>query len=299
MTTTKHFLLSLVAWLFFCGAALTTHDQYDNGSKAPAMLPNTVRLLAIGNSFSEDAVEQYLYELAKAEGVELIIGNMYIGGCTIATHVANTRNDAPAYQYRKIVDGVKTNRAGVKLSEALTDEAWDFVSLQQASPNSGQYNTYAAGLPVLVEYVKSTLRGNGYKLVLHQTWAYAQNSTHSGFANYGNDQMTMYHAIVDAISKAVDLVDIGTIIPSGTAIQNGRTTYVGDNFTRDGYHLNDMGRYTAACTWMETLTGKNMAGNNWYPSSSLTQAQAELAKHAAHYAVANPEEITDMIAFKN
>ena len=29
----------------------------------------TVRILAIGNSFSQDAVEQYLHELAEAEGI--------------------------------------------------------------------------------------------------------------------------------------------------------------------------------------------------------------------------------------
>ena len=42
-----------------------------------------LRILAIGNSFSQDAVEQYLYELLKAEGIEAIIGNMYIGGCSL------------------------------------------------------------------------------------------------------------------------------------------------------------------------------------------------------------------------
>ena len=34
-----------------------------------------IRILAIGNSFSEDAVEQYLYELALEGGDNLIIGN--------------------------------------------------------------------------------------------------------------------------------------------------------------------------------------------------------------------------------
>ena len=43
----------------------------------------TVRILAIGNSFSQDAVEQYLHELAEAEGISTIIGNMFIGGCCL------------------------------------------------------------------------------------------------------------------------------------------------------------------------------------------------------------------------
>lgn len=42
----------------------------------------TVRILAIGNSFSRDAIEQNLHELALADGDTAIVGNMYIGGCT-------------------------------------------------------------------------------------------------------------------------------------------------------------------------------------------------------------------------
>lgn len=34
-----------------------------------------IKVLAVGNSFSQDAVEQYLYELAEAQGDSLIIGN--------------------------------------------------------------------------------------------------------------------------------------------------------------------------------------------------------------------------------
>ena len=56
---------------------------------------DTVRILAIGNSFSEDAVEEHLYNLAKEEGVPVIIGNMYIGGCPLERHVNNARKDAP------------------------------------------------------------------------------------------------------------------------------------------------------------------------------------------------------------
>ncbi|MCS2584840.1 hypothetical protein NXY00_19810 [Bacteroides sp. BFG-551] len=30
--------------------------------------------------------------------------------------------------------------------------------------------------------------------------------------------------------------DLSLLIPSGTAIQNGRTSFLGDAFNRDGYH---------------------------------------------------------------
>ena len=46
-----------------------------------------VKILSIGNSFSQDAVEQYLHEIAAADGRQVIIGNMYIGGCSLAKHL--------------------------------------------------------------------------------------------------------------------------------------------------------------------------------------------------------------------
>lgn len=76
----------------------------------------TVRILAIGNSFSQDAVEQYLHELAEAEGISTIIGNMFIGGCSLERHVKNARENAPAYAYRKIgTDGKKREKGKMSL----------------------------------------------------------------------------------------------------------------------------------------------------------------------------------------
>ena len=159
---------------------------------------DTVRILAIGNSFSQDAIEQNLHELGRADGLTLIIGNAYIGGCSLERHVKNSRTDAAAYAYRKIsADGVKTEQKNAKLSDILANEQWDYVSFQQASPMSGQYSTYENFLPELYEYVKARVPSD-VKYVMHQTWAYAQDSGHSGFANYGNDQMKMYTSIVDA-----------------------------------------------------------------------------------------------------
>ena len=56
------------------------------GLQAKATDADTLRVLAIGNSFSQDAVEQYLHELGKSEGYIMIIGNMYIGGCSLERH---------------------------------------------------------------------------------------------------------------------------------------------------------------------------------------------------------------------
>ena len=254
----------------------------------------TVRILAIGNSFSQDAVEQYLHELAEAEGISTIIGNMFIGGCSLERHVKNARDNAPAYAYRKIgTDGKKREKGKMSLETVLADEDWDYVSLQQASPFSGMYETYEASLPELIEYVKARLPKKT-KLMLHQTWAYASTSKHSGFKNYNCNQLTMYQAIVDAVKKAAKVNKIKIVIPSGTAIQNARTSFIGDHLNRDGYHLDvKVGRYTAACTWFERIFKHNVVGNPYAPEG-LDEARKAVAQKAAHAAVKHPYKVTDL-----
>lgn len=254
----------------------------------------TVRILAIGNSFSQDAVEQYLHELAEAEGISTIIGNMFIGGCSLERHVKNARDNAPAYAYRKIgTDGKKREKGKMSLETVLADEDWDYVSLQQASPFSGMYETYEASLPELIEYVKARLPKKT-KLMLHQTWAYASTSKHSGFKNYNCNQLTMYQAIADAVKKAAKANKIKIVIPSGTAIQNARTSFIGDHLNRDGYHLDvKIGRYTAACTWFERIFKHNVIGNPYTPEG-LDEARKAVAQKAAHAAVKHPYKVTDL-----
>ena len=252
--------------------------------------PKTIKVLAIGNSFSVDAVEQNLWNLADADGVTMIIGNMYIGGCSLERHVKNLRADLPDYSYRKVVDGVKTTTDSFTLEKALADEDWDFISVQQCSPLSGKYDSYAKDLPELVAYVRA--KAPEAKLMLHVTWAYAANSTHKAFPDYGNDQMRMYDEIISANKKAAKLVGIKIIIPCGTAIQNARTSVIGDRLNRDGYHLDKLvGRYTAACTWYEAIFGKSVIGNAFVPEG-LSPEWADAAQKSAHKAIRHPDKIT-------
>ena len=70
-----------VYWLLVIGYCFCVHAQTDSLSQ-----DSIVRVLAIGNSFSQDAVEQYLWELAQEAGVKMIIGNAYRGGQGFHSH---------------------------------------------------------------------------------------------------------------------------------------------------------------------------------------------------------------------
>ena len=178
------------------------------------------------------------------------------------------------------------------------DEPWDYISLQQASGKSGEYDTYNPYLKSLISYLRRYAPKKDFKLVWHQTWAYSSDSDHGEFPKYGSDQMQMYEAIVAATKNALKDNKFDMLVPSGTAIQNARTSYIGDKMNRDGYHLEvNYGRYTAACTWFEAISGKKVTGNSYAPAT-VDDGKKAVAQNAAHEAVRHPYKVTIMKSFQ-
>ena len=254
-----------------------------------------IRILAVGNSFSDDALEHYLYQIGNANGDTIIIGNLAIGGASLELHYNNCLNNTPAYSYRKIIDGKRTFTDNVTLEQGLIDEEWDYISLQQVSQNAGLYESFFPYLPHLMNYINENVHNSDFQFVLHMTWSYATDASHQGFLNYGRDQDAMYTAIIETINKIASEMEIPVIVPVGTAIQNARTSKLGDTLTRDGFHLEETyGRYTASCAWYEKLTGKCVVGNSYKPDS-ISDLEAFIAQASAHFAVINPNKVTNII----
>lgn len=240
------------------------------------------RILAIGNSFSADAVENYLWELAAESGDTLIIGNAFIGGCTIDRHLNNLQNQKAIYSFRKIENGKLATTENLTLQKILSDEPWEIISLQQASPGSGKSGSYK-NLPQLISAVKELMPNKEAEIVWHNTWAYARDFKSDNFKYYNSDQETMFDSIVSVVSTIIPKNGIRRVIPSGIAIQNARKTF-GDILNRDGYHLSiPLGRYVAACTWYEHITGKDVTALRYKPSD-LSEEDAAAARMAVHNA---------------
>lgn len=270
-----------------------------------AQSQRTLRVLAIGNSFSEDAVEHYLWELGQEAGIDFVIGNAYRGGWSLAAHWKDASTRAANTDYRKVVNGRRTNMGKRTIKDIVTDEPWDVITLQQVSQEAGREESYEPSLSLMIGYVKALATNDSVRLGFHQTWAYAQDSNHGGFANYDRNQFLMYASIVAAVEEAMQnhRGDLQFYIPVGTAIQNARTTELADpvigesqpvnrELTRDGFHLNyTIGRYIAACTWFEALTGISSVGLKSRPKG-VTPVQAELAQRAAHAAIEVPVAVT-------
>lgn len=268
--------------------ATEPYDPLDGGK--------TLKVLAIGNSFSIDTTH-FLEDIAKAEGFEDIkIGNLYISGCRLDQHASNASSNAMAYKYYMNYDGYWETLEGSTLEYALKQYDWDFITMQQGSTYSGKPDTYEPHLTQLIEYVNGLKLEPRAKLVWNMTWAYQADFEKDMFAQYNRDQMLMYNSIIDTVQNKVAVHDeIGMIIPVGTAIQNARTSYFGDTLTRDGYHLSEMGRVIASYTWLASFTGEPLEAISFTKVSdtlTLTDADKLVIIEAVNNALANPYEIT-------
>ena len=253
--------------------------------------PKSLKILAIGNSFSTDSM-QYLYEIMKDGGVEEItLGNLYYGGCSLDQHYQFGRTDSASYTYYKNTGRGWVKTEGYKMSQALNNEKWDYVSLQQTSKTCGLTNSYGR-LDEMIDIVKKACPDA--KLIWNMTWAYQQDSTHSSFPNYGKDQMKMYNMIINVVNEVITPLNFDVMIPCMTSIQNARTSFMGDTLTRDGYHLDYyIGRYIAGLTWYAAITGGSVDGITYNPSTAkITDDMLRAAKEAVTTAIKTPLAVT-------
>lgn len=249
-----------------------------------------LKILAIGNSFSDDAME-YVYQVAKDAGVQKVkLGNMFIGGCTLATHLSNAKNNRGAYDFRTNTSGTWSTKGGTSIKTAVESDNWDFITFQQASGYSGIADTYD-DLNELISIVEPL--APSARFAWHMTWAYKTGSGHADFPKYNRDQMTMYNAIVGAVNDKILTNDkIEIVIPSGTSIQNVRTSFIGD-MTRDGYHLSTgLGRYIASMTYVKALTGLSIDNSLTRPND-VDSYELKAMIEGVNNALLKPYEVTN------
>ena len=247
-----------------------------------------MRTLSIGNSFSQDACA-YLHQAAASAGLDLECVNLYIGGCSLAYHAENLRENRSNYALE--INGQGTGRT-ISIPEALGMGEYDFITLQQASHFSGKPETYQPHLGELAEACRKAQPGA--RLMIHETWAYETDSTHGAFPDYGCDQRRMYDLLRAAYLDAVRSTGAG-FIPVGDVVQRFRETvpgfdyaHGGESLCRDGFHLAiPAGRYLAALVWLETLCGIDARDVTFLPEG-LTEEKRVLIAEAVHRIL--PEE---------
>ena len=236
-----------------------------------------MKILAIGNSFSQDAT-RYIESIA---GGELYVRNLYIGGCSLRTHAAHVKDGAAAYMYEKDAEAIEP----ISMQDALTREKWDMVTVQQVSGESGLVETYEPYIGEVMDLVR-TLAPQA-KIHFHKTWAYENSSLHGAFHYYRSDRHYMKARIDSATKEIAEKYGL-PVIPVGDAVAVAReyaefdATRGGIDITRDGFHLSlDYGRYLAGLVWNKYFTGKSAAEVEFVPEACDNAALVEIVKKAA------------------
>lgn len=277
-----------------------------------------VKVLTIGNSFSQNA-SSYIKEIAAASGNTLIIGHADIGGCWLGKHWAAVEaaeanlNDPAGKPYSVTVGSEQVQRS---LREILTQDKWDFVTLQQASIMSPDQSTYEPFARNLRDYIKKN--APHAEVVVHETWAYRCDDP---LFTVGEDsQEKMYNALSNAYRTMAAELDL-RIMPVGDAFyladtnavwryrpaefdsahavypnlpnqenslhvgwQWGKDAQGKHNLYMDGHHANANGCYLAGCVWFEVLFGESVVDNKFTPSD-VTPEDAKFLRRVAHKAV--------------
>ncbi|MBQ7768609.1 MAG: DUF4886 domain-containing protein [Oscillospiraceae bacterium] len=216
-----------------------------------------MRILSIGNSFSQDA-QRYLHRLALKEGVQMKCVNLYIGGCPLRTHYLNMLDDCAAYAFEFNSEGT-----GLKVSirQALVSDNWDYITLQQASYDSVTPSSYTPYIEELAAYVRKYCPKA--KLLIHQTWAYEDASTKLAKLERFATDTEMFAAAEDAYNKAAALISADGIIPAGKAMITAAHAGI-EKIHRDGLHASlGAGRYLLALCWFKYLTGRDITENTF------------------------------------
>ena len=286
-------MVVLVAQLIGCmpAAAAPTSDS-----------PSIPKFLLVGNSYSVDAMNQF-HNVLKAEGVtEYTIGYLFYSGCTLNKHVSHAQTNANAYRYFKAAADSNgwVRTLDTSMLTALQDEPWDYVFLQQASGYSARPDSYNADLDYLMKYARQNVSNPDVKLGWHMTWSYAEaykdGKTYS--EHFTNDfqasPQLMYEGIASTVQSKILSRSFSCVVPSGTAIQNVRSSYIGDTLNdADGQHLNNLGDLIASYCWYATLTGKPLDTLLYAPSSlGLTPKDKQVIIEAVNNTLKNPYAVT-------
>lgn len=128
---------------------------------------DSVRLLAIGNSFSNNILNQ-LPALAQGGGKTLVYEHCMFGGARLEQHWA--RVEAAERDPKDAKHLYQGKQGKWTLRDALVGQPWDVVTLQQYSFISHDPTTYRPFADKLVALIRE--RAPQASIVMHQTWAY-------------------------------------------------------------------------------------------------------------------------------
>ena len=260
-----------------------------------------LKVLAIGNSFVDDPMA-YFNDIVLASGIDRN---------NLCVYSAVVYSSSLKYWGDNLADGenVTINRCAGLIDMPVTQaplreilkQDWDVVTVQQLSNLSQDAKTLSKHLPYIVSQIRELCPNKDVVIAWQMVWS-------DWYDGYSYEYSKKSWEKITEVVKTTPYYGIDMIIPTGTAIQNARSTNLNSphGLTRDGKHLGfGVGLYVAACTWFEALIapvfGVSVLGNTstheiteWershskFETSAVTNQNRTLCQQCAVTAVATP-----------
>ena len=213
-------------------------------------------ILAIGNSFSRDAT-RYLHQIAKADGVDMNVIGLAIGGCSLQQHYKHYMSDDPLYELW--VNGEYTEFF-VTMKDALLNRDWDYVTIHQTTRQTTKYESFIPYIEELAAIFRKCCPKA--KFTLHEGWmseSHTDKIRKMGYETSGE----MYEAIHAVNLRVSELIKADAVIPGATVLNRAQEEGM-TNFYEDEHHASlGIGRYLMGLVWYKTFTGRPVMGNTF------------------------------------
>lgn len=252
--------------------------------KKSSSYKDVLKILFIGSSFGVDTIRE-VGNICKSYGIDVVLGNAYIGAGTLDTFLGRWNKEQGVTYYKwkyQATDWEQYNGTTGKWSSEpnsditdegepvpadntvmmdwiLSDEAWDFVILQNGayqSPYPDQSVFWEKGedgnitkniVQELIDKCKKTCLYSNPVFGMNMTWAFSvyhtiseqhgtSGTNNDRWLDYGSNQKERQIGMWTNIAKnykdcIANCPDVKFVIPSGTTIQNARTNLTLRNST--------------------------------------------------------------------
>lgn len=272
------------------------YKPYYGGNETAGLSKKSLKILIIGNSYSVDTF-MHFYDICKSADINVTVGVLHESGGSLQDAMNTINGSGTFHSYYKWSKAGQNVRTASPTAEfAIKDEPWDVVYFQQMSTQSLDYSTFQPHLNNLKNYVKSKVTNPKVRYGINAIWSRA--TSNSGVGDKAT-QLQMWKVIAENNQQAMFDSNLELLIPTGTAIQNGRTNQylvtAGDELTRDGSHLDEViGRYVAAMAVFTTLYGDTAINDVTFIPDGANPYLLYLAKLFAQQAALNPYRITEL-----
>ena len=196
---------------------------YGNELSFTTLPLDDIKILSIGNSYSEDALSYVPFILENMNvDANLQIGILCKSGGTLAQHVNGFVNQLPNYVYYHYDGGGAWQNLGEHtIQYGLDNYDWDYILFQQVSYNAPNWSTYQPSLNTLIDLISNYL---DYSVQFG--WYLVQSRPGSGVngSNYSEETIDAnYSSIAINAQRVLNETACEFVVPVGTAIQNART----------------------------------------------------------------------------